>query len=517
MVFSVLLAGLFTSQAPAAAAPQATPVFKMEVTARSTRAVNYRVRSGSTNIDFQGTSLLPTAKGRGVVEPRSGSYGVSATFEKLVPPQTFGKEYTTYVAWAVTPEGRSTNLGEVALDGTKARIQAATELQAFGLLITAEPYFAVTKPSDVVVLENVVRSDTYGTNMPMDAKFEAFQRGAYNGAQLQPAVQSGKRKIPNDLFQARNAVAIAKWNGAEAWAADTLKKAEIALQNAESQQTNPKNYDAKKVISNAREAVQTAEDSRVLAIRRAEEARLAKEQADAAERVAASKRKAEEEEAARRVAEERRRQSELDALRSAAAKEKAEAEKMAAKLREEQARSQAAVSAAAAADAERLAEESRLARQRAEAEQMALRKRLLDQFNSILETTDSPRGLVVNMGDVLFDTGKFELRPAAREALAKLSGIVLAYPTLKLDIEGHTDSTGSDALNQKLSEQRAGAVRQYLLDQRLPDGNLTAKGFGPAMPVADNATGQGRQKNRRVEIVVSGEVIGTQIGARTNP
>jgi len=509
MISSAVLLSLWLAQTPAS-----QPVFKVDVTARTTRAVNYRVRSGSTNIDFQGTSLLPASKGRGRVDARSGSYAISADFEKLVAPQTFGKEYLTYVLWAITPEGRATNLGEVALDGTKARVQAGTELQAFGMIVTAEPYYAVIQPSEVVVLENIVRSDTYGSNQPIDAKFEAIQKSSYNAAQLGAAVQSGKRKIPNDLFQARNAVQIAKMEGADNWAADTLKKAQVSLQNAEGLQTTPKNYDVKKVIANAREAIQTAEDARSLAIKRAEDARIAKEQADAQARAAEAKRRQEEEQAARlqadadrRKAEEARRLSELEALKASAAQQKSEAEKMAARLREEEAKRLAEKSAAEAASAD-------AARLKIIAEQQALRKRLLDQFNSILETKDTPRGLVVNMGDVLFDTGRFNLRPPAREALAKLSGIVLAYSSLRLDIEGHTDSTGSDAINDKLSQDRANEVLNYLIGQKVPASQLTAKGFGSHSPVADNNTSQGRQQNRRVEIVVSGEVIGTQIGGR---
>jgi outer membrane protein OmpA-like peptidoglycan-associated protein len=173
----------------------------------------------------------------------------------------------------------------------------------------------------------------------------------------------------------------------------------------------------------------------------------------------------------------------------------------------------AAVKAKYEADALKAKEEAaRAEAERASQASEQLRAQLLDQFNRILETRDTPRGLVVNMADVLFDTGKYDLRQAAREKLARLSGIILAHPGLKLEVEGHTDSVGSDELNQKLSEQRASAVRGYLVEQGLSDDSVTAKGFGKTMPVADNATAAGRQKNRRVEIIVSGEVIGTRIG-----
>ncbi len=506
-----LLIGVFAITA-ALIAQETAPLYKIQVTARTTRAVNYRVRSGSTNIDFQGTQLLLQAKGKGRVDPRSGTYSVTADFEKLVPPSTFGTEYLTYVLWAITPEGRATNMGEVVLNGTKAKIQTTTELQVFGMIVTAEPYFAVTTPSNVVVLENIVRKDTYGTNMPVEAKFELFERGEYSGAGLQPPVQNTKRKVPNALYQARNAVAIAKWQGAESWSADSLQRAMQELNNAEASQAGKK-PDDRRIIASSREAVQRAEDARQLAVRRAEDARIAKEQADAAERAAASKRRAEEEAAARAQADENRKRAEAEAAQSAAARQRAEAEQERARLQAERAKLEAAQAEAQRTAAAAAAEQARLAQEKAEADQRALRQRLLEQFNAVLETRDTERGLVVNMGDVLFDTGKFTLRQNAREALAKLSGIVLAYPGLRLDIEGHTDSTGSDALNQRLSEQRADSVKAYLIEQRISPDVLVSRGFGKAMPIADNDTSKGRQQNRRVELIVSGEVIGTKLGA----
>jgi outer membrane protein OmpA-like peptidoglycan-associated protein len=243
-------------------------------------------------------------------------------------------------------------------------------------------------------------------------------------------------------------------------------------------------------MSKARQAIQFAEDARDLAAQRQEEARIAAER-DAA----AAKAKAE---AEARAAEEARRQAELASAKQAQMKAQADAAAAKAKADEDALK---AKEEAARADAER-------ARQAA----IALRTQLFEQFNRILETRDTPRGLVVNMGDVLFDFGKYDLRPEAREKLAKLSGIILGHPGLNLGIEGHTDNVGSDEVNQKLSEQRAQAVHSYLIEQGLAQTNITAQGFGKTSPVADNSTSEGRQKNRRVEIVVSGEVIGVKIG-----
>jgi outer membrane protein OmpA-like peptidoglycan-associated protein len=164
--------------------------------------------------------------------------------------------------------------------------------------------------------------------------------------------------------------------------------------------------------------------------------------------------------------------------------------------------------AANQADLDRAAKE----KAQAEVEKAELRAQLLRQFTAVLQTRDTARGLIVNMSDVLFDTGKYSLRPLAREKLAKVAGIVSGHPGLKLDVEGHTDSVGGDDYNQRLSEQRGAAVRDYLTQQGMPVNSVTAKGLGKTQPVASNDTAKGRQQNRRVELVISGEVIGTEIG-----
>ena len=253
-------------------------------------------------------------------------------------------------------------------------------------------------------------------------------------------------------------------------------KAEASLKMAENSLASK--ADRNTIISTARQTVQFSEDARVLAVQRQEEERIAKEREDAA---AAGKAQAEAKAAA-------------DA---AEAKQQADAELATkeAAVRTAEAQEQAAV-------------------QKAEREKQQLRARLLEQFNRVLPTTDTPRGLVVNMSDVLFDTGKSDLRSQAREALARLSGITLNYPSLHLTVEGHTDSTGSAEFNQSLSEKRADAVRDYLVSQGLDARSLSAQGLGTENPVADNSTSEGRQKNRRVEIIVTGEVIGTQIGTK---
>jgi outer membrane protein OmpA-like peptidoglycan-associated protein len=523
-------------------------VFKVDVVAKSTKAINYRHRSGATRIDFKGTANAPAAKGDAKVDSKQGYIEIDAEFRGLQPAGVHGAEYLTYVLWAITPEGRPTNLGEILLNGSNSKLNVTTELQAFGLIVTAEPYFAVTQPSDVIVMENVVRPDTLGKIDEIDAKFELLQRGQY-------ATLAGPRatldpKVPIELYEARSALQIARATGAEKYAADTFKKAVDLMAQAEGYQA--RRAGNKPVSMIARETVQVAEDARVLTVKRREEERLARERQAAAEREAAAKAQAEEEARKARESAERARQEQAlraaaekakaeaeaarlaaEADRAAAEKAKREAEEAAAVLRKlkaeadqariaaEKAKEEAeAAKAAAMAETEKArqaAVDADRLRRRAENEKTALRQQLLDQFNLILETRDTARGLIVNMADVLFDFGKYTLRPETREKLAKVSGIILAHPGLKLEIEGHTDSIGSEEFNQKLSENRANTVREYLISQGLEEDAVSARGFGKGQPLVPNDTAANRQKNRRVEMVVSGEIIGTRLTAPAQP
>jgi outer membrane protein OmpA-like peptidoglycan-associated protein len=490
-------------QQPASAQPPDQSMYHVTMVGKTVTSISYQHRSGSTMVDFRGTPLMPLAKGNAKVDSKQGSIVVSASFRDMQPAQMFGKEYLTYVLWAITPEGKPNNLGEVLLDGTKSRLTVTTNLQSFGMIVTAEPYFAVNMPSDVVVLENVARSDTAGTFEQVTANYELIQRGQYTyiASKAREDITNLSPKIPLEVYEARNAVAIAQTAGADTLAPDAYQKSLASLNQAESLLTGKGNK--KEVIAAARDAVQTAADARLIALKRAADQKVAAERAaqQAATDVANAKQK--EEEAARQQAELQRLQAERDAAREAQARAEADA-----------ARNQADAAALAAQQQAKAAQD---AAAKAEADKQALRAALLAQFNRILPTTDTPRGLQVNMADVLFAFGKYELQPPAREALAKFSGIVLAHPGLHLSVEGYTDSVGSDAFNQTLSEQRAGAVRDYLIQQGLDPSSITATGFGKTNPVASNDMATGRQQNRRVEIIISGEVIGTKISASGAP
>ncbi|WP_180541386.1 OmpA family protein [Nevskia soli] len=489
------------------------PVFKVDVVSRSIPAINFHHRQGTTNVDLRGTALMPTAKGKVRVDSTAGATRMKAETTKMVPPETFGPEFLTYVLWAISPEGNAKNLGELVLKngGDNSSIETTTSLQAFGLIVTAEPYWAVSQPSDVVVMENEVRNDTTGTIETIDAKYQLLRRGQYTmnvqSTALQPMIRD--KRVPLQLREAREALAIARAQGADHYAADTIQKGLTDLQNAEGFYIS--RHNEKELETDARQATQMAEDARLISIREEAADALAAERKASADAQAAAQARAQQE--AERAAQAAAQAREADSERAAAERARADAERAKAEAQQAQLMAE---NAKAQAQQEQLkaqqeAEAARAAASKAEQDKQAVRAQLLDQLNKIMETRDTARGLIMNMSDVLFDFGKATLRPEAREKLAKVSGILLAYPTLRVQIEGNTDNVGSDAFNQTLSEKRAFGVRDYLVAQGVDGNKLTAIGYGKSRPIASNDTAEGRQQNRRVELVLSGDVIGTPI------
>jgi outer membrane protein OmpA-like peptidoglycan-associated protein len=459
-------------------------LYRVKVVQRDLDAVNYLHRNGSTNIGFKGTTLMPMAKGQAKVTSERGGIHIEARFQGLTPANGFGPEYLTYVLWAITPDGRPNNLGEVLPAGTKNNIDVTTALQSFGMIVTAEPYFSVTQPSDVVVLQNVILTDkTAGVLEKVNAHYLLLPRGTYaqtEGGKSNPNPITRDEKSPLELYQANNAVRIAQAAEADKYAPEIMKEAMQDLQNATAIDQNKKGNRMLE-ITFARQAVQRAEDARLVTLRR-----------QAAERQLNA-------DNAKRDAQSQAQQSQLEAQQSQLAAERARAAQAEADADRARAEAAAAEAQARAAAANKNASDAN-----------AVREKLRAQLNSVLATSESARGLIVNMSDVLFDTGKFTLKPTTQISLAKVSGILQAYPGLKVQVEGYTDSVGSDEYNQKLSENRADAVRNFLLTQGVQETNITSTGYGKAKPVADNATAQGRAQNRRVQLVVSGDAIGVE-------
>ena len=465
--------------------------FRVNVVSRTVQAINYRHRGGATKLNFAGTDLMPAATGEAKVESKKGYIEIEVEFANLAKPTTFGNEYLTYVMWAISPEGRAVNLGEVLVgDNDRSKLDVTTDLQAFALIVTAEPYYAVRQPSNVVVLENVIREDTKGTTEAMSAKYELLERGGYipTGYKFDPVVLNAK--LPLEFFEARNALRIAQSVGAEKYASSSYQHA-VGLMNQADGYATGKHIDKKQMIAVSREAVQTAEDAREIAVKKL----IAEYQSNQLQ-------------ASAQAADEATRQKEL--AQAETAKTKSDME-----LSQTKSADQVAAAQADTEQARLAATQAQQQLQVAESDKAAMRARLSQQLNSILQTRDTARGLIVSMSDVLFDTGKYTLKPGAREKLSKVAGILMAYPGLNIAVGGYTDNVGTDQLNQGLSEQRAGSVRDYLVQQGVSTNSITAKGFGNTLPVASNDSSAGRQENRRVELVVSGESIGNDVNVTT--
>lgn len=488
-----MLLGIASAQAPAQ--NDAQPIYRVTVVSRNLEAVNYEHQGGPTPIDFQGTVLLPHAKGTAIVESHRGSVSIDAKFEHMEAPTRFGREYLTYVLWAISPEGRPKNLGEVLVDSSnKAHIKVTTDLQAFGLIVTAEPYYSVTVPSDVVVAENVVRPDTIGTREEVTAKYELLPRGQYTMT-VQPSqlrsVSAGEEKLPYDryeavleLYQAQNAVQIAQSLGAAQYAPESFNKATALLSQA--QDMNARKMDTHAIVSTAREAAQMAEDARTISVKRRDEERHQQE-------VQKSQNQSE-----------LRRQAEENAAQEQA-KEQAEAEQAA----REQAEA-AAVQARGAQQAALTPPPAPVQRQtvvvRAETSDSAQRQaraQLLAQLNATFTTRDSPRGLIVTLNDSMFGSGNSDLRPDASRRLANIAAILAAHPGLSVRVEGYAEP-------ETLSDQRAHMLRAELIARGAHPDAVAAIGYGDSRPIASNATAAGRAQNRRVELVISGNSIGNR-------
>lgn len=389
---------------------------------------------------FRGTALVPRGEGTGEVEFQDGRARIEVDLEELPDPWNLGP-YTTYVLWALTLEGRASNLGTLSVSQGNAELKTSAPLSQFALIVTAEPHFAVTAPSKAVVMRNLA-DRVKGQQSTVRTLLE---RADY--ATLKPQSIDPKGKVPLDLYQARYAVAIAQAVGAEEFAPQAYARASGLLQSAETAQANKKSSVRKTVPPTARDAVQAAEDAR-------REATLAK----------------------------------------AAAAEKAEREAQAQAAAADEGARQGAIAAEAATQA---------AIERA-------RRDLEQRLNTVLPTHSTDRGLVAEIAGVQFATGAATLNPSAREALARFAGIVASYPGLAFMVEGHTDSTGSPATNEALSLARAITVRDYLIAQGVAASKTDVAGLGPANPIADNETAEGRTRNRRVEIIISGDAIGTR-------
>jgi flagellar motor protein MotB len=493
---ALLVSGAIYAQPPVPSDPQ--PIYRVTVISRTLQAVNYEHRGGPTPIDFRGTVLLPDVKGSAVVESHRGSVAIDAKLDHLSPPTRFGREYLTYVLWAISPEGRPRNLGEILVDSSnKAHVKVTSDMQAFGMMVTAEPYYSVTLPSDVVVAENLVRPDTIGTREEVSARYELLPRGQYTlnvpPAQLHsPGPETGKLSYDRyeavlELYQAENAVQIAQSLGAGQFAPESFNKAVTLLSQA--RDMSARKMDTHAIVSAAREATQMAEDARTIAIRRRDEQPPSTPQPGNQGEL-------------RRQAVE---QAQADIAQAQAQAAEAQQERDAARAEAEQARAEAAQAQAIAAQQAAQAAPPPVALAPPPSPSINLsngqqqyRAQLFAQLNGTLSTRDTPRGLVVTINDSMFEPGNGRLRSVASQPLANLAAILASHPGLRVRVEGYADSA-------PVSDERARSVQTALIvSGAAAPGSISAVGYGNSRPIAP----AGAEQNRRVEVVIYGDSIG---------
>jgi outer membrane protein OmpA-like peptidoglycan-associated protein len=476
---------------------------------------------------MSGTAIAPRVTGKADVEYKKGRTNVRLEMESFENPQSLGAFYTCYVLWAVAPEGQAESLMELPIQKS-FKIESTTKFQTFGLIITAEPHSRVELPSSVIVAENTLRKGTEGQISTSKIEYSGDPGTFYTIFSPNSPVTNGDYTTPLMILGARRAVEIAQRADARKFADAELRDAELKLATLE--QAWPRSRKASDLRDNAKQnsglahdVMRIAEQARKLSVERTDQARLSAERQRAGENIAQAQSEADrariEAERASNDAARARTEAELastDAVRARIEAERAKAaerdqaaraasEAAIARERVDQAQSETAKAKANEGAAREEADSARLQTEQAKRERDAAQQRLYFSLSEILETRREARGLIVNLSDVLFDTGQTTLKSGAREKLSKLAGILSAYPgAYQVEIEGHTDSVGAEMFNLNLSRGRAESVRDYLVQNGIKaERVIAARGFGEAKPVADNETAAGRQVNRRVEIIIA--------------
>lgn len=482
-------------------------------------------------VNMAGTSLAPRANGKADVEFKRGRSKIKLEMENLGHPQSLGAYYTTYILWAVAPEGQAESLVELPIS-SKFNVDATTKFQTFGLMITAEPHARVALPSPVIVAENALRKGTEGRIGVSQIEYSGDPGTLYVVSSADSTALNADFNTPLLILGARRAVWIAQGAGAGTFAAPELREAEVKLEVLEQSWPQSRSQDnqrknAERYGGQARDVMRLAEHARSLSVERDTQARLAAERLEASDTIARSQLEADrarsEADRATTDADQARTEAERSRLEAERARiseqdqvDRAASEAAASRQREAQAHSETETARANETLASNEAMRARLQAAEATRERDAARDGLYLSLSAILETRREARGLIINLSDVLFDTGHATLKPGAREKLSKLAGILLAYPgAYRIEVEGHTDSVGSDDSNLTLSQGRADSVHDYLLQNGVKaDRMMAARGFGESTPVATNDTAAGRQVNRRVEIIIEDSATSAKAGSR---
>lgn len=483
---------------------------------QSALAISYP-EGPSLSVKFKGTERLPKASGEAKVQRKKGTTEIEIELDEMKPAAYFGGDYATYVLWVVSPEGHTDNVGEFILQGNRSKLNVTTPLETFGLFVTAEPHFLVDVPSRFVVLENT-RPTNNITGQMLEAaniKYRGFD-GIYRASQdtlvNEPEVKGETR---SDVRQAKVSLMLAERADARKYAPEEYAKAYDAWKKtAEAAESRA---DKRLLMSYGHETVRLAVEAEKRAKERSFQAALDSERKANNEQIVALKLSIEKAESDADRAALVAKQKEMELAMETAARNTAQqqAEEAARRAEEAEAKARLATQQAGqlaneklkaqadAAQAKMTAEQAKAAAEQAQKERDAARARMRDALSVVVETRETARGLIVNLPDILFGFNQDQLKPEAREKLSKVCGILSVAGGYNLSIEGHTDNKGSDDYNQKLSERRAQNVSTYLGTCGLSQAHLTSRGFGKTQPIAPNETAEGRQQNRRVEIVIS--------------
>jgi outer membrane protein OmpA-like peptidoglycan-associated protein len=486
--------GLLSATRPVHAqqSPEAVGRVRAEPQARSTTV--YRLLEGKrATFDVTGVGQGDASRGSLEIEYKNGRAAMRLQVDSLIHPQRVGAAYTAYVFWGVAADGKVTRLGELPVN-KRVDLKADLTAQTVGVLATAEPYAEVERPSPELVLKFALRNkDDKNAPPASSTRYLGDSGQLYSDASTTATPDAS---TPLLVQGARHAVAIARRAGAVEFAPTEWRQVDVKLEVLEQLWPDQRTHESK-FSGPAREVIRLADAARRIGAERADSSAAA---ADRIATAASLARAASDVETSRTL----KAEAERDAARARASADSANQAAARARVSADSA-NQVAARTLSYADSVRTAagaaqQEASAARQ----ERDDARARLASSISAILDTKREARGLVINLSDVLFTSGKAVLQPGAREKLSKLSGILLAYPgPYALAIGGHTDSVGSDALNDKLSQARAESVRNYLMEAGIAASHLTsATGYGKHQPVADNATAAGRAKNRRVEIVI---------------
>ncbi|PYT04015.1 MAG: hypothetical protein DMF65_03005 [Acidobacteria bacterium] len=483
---------------------------------RETVAVSYPLEQ-TISLKFRGTTRLPRLKGEAKVR-RSGRRNtrVELSVENLPRAYELGSVYTTYVLWAISPEGRADNLGEIKRGGgmfVNSKIDVTTPLETFALIVTAEPHYLVRTPSRMVVLENLPpRNPGEAQVATVPVQYIGNMSDYFRDPRVPDLADRDYTRTPTSLLGARQAVNLARYAGAERDAPQELQEAQAQLEQAENAwRLNQSEADvdslARRAISLGAKAEEDAE-IHAAARKRREEIASRDSAVREAEETAA--------EASKQIQDLRERLNREETARELAERDAANANQQLRELRAENTRLRDELQTVRAEgddaklklariEGERQAEQARLDAERRAAQQREALSNLKSSLARFGSVRDTGQGIVLVLPDTLWSGARAaELTPkAVATTIDPLAALLANNPDLRIRIEAFADARGDESSLQKLTQDRAETLAGRLVSAGVDGARIQANGMGTTNPVSANTTPAGRQRNRRVEITLT--------------